>query len=754
MLPMRFGPALALSTMLFAAVMAQTADERARELYQRREFSEAAKALEEHLRVKPGDGAARLLLGLSYQQSGDLPRAEAAFRATPRRAEARFFLARVLYERARFAEAEAAAGDAKGLGYPASRVAVLVGLIRLEQARFGESLAAFQEAQATARERDAEPWIQAGKLLLKMGRTSEAVGSLETAVARDAGSAEARAQLRRARERTGITTEPGPSSTTTAAPPVPVRFEDRSAGAGVEFVLKNHGSARRYLPETMAGGLAVFDYDNDGRADLFFVNGAALPAGEKQHPRDSNRLYRNLGGFRFEDVTAKARLEGVGFGIGAAVADYDGDGSADLFVAGLGESRLYRNRRGVFEDVTGRAGIRARRWAVGAVWLDYDGDGRADLFVVNYLDWNAASEPYCGDEAQKLRVYCHPRHFAPLANELYRNRGDGTFEDVTAKSGIGGHRGKGMSAAVADYDGDGWPDVFVANDTTPNFLFRNRGDGTFAEVGLEAGVAMTDEGKAVSGMGAEFRDFDNDGRPDVLLTALAGETFPLFRNLGKAFRDWTYQAGLGMATARLSGWGAALADFNNDGWKDLATANSHVTDNIEAVAQYEYRQPSTVFLNAGGRFAPPMLLGKAAAHRGLAAADLDDDGRIDLVVTALGARPELWRNVTERAGHWARMAGVRLGETVRAAGQTVMHSSGGGYGTSVLGAVHFGLGERAGAVLVERQNQGSNLLQQFSCPADILARFPGGLNQHEESRSALNSRSSPTDCQPVGGSRR
>lgn len=264
---------------------------------------------------------------------------------------------------------------------------------------------------------------------------------------------------------------------------------------------------------------------------------------------------------------------------------------------------------------------------------------------------------------------------------------------------------------------------------------------------------MTDEGRAVSGMGSEFRDFDNDGRPDIVFTALAGETFPLFRNLGsRQFKDWTYQAGLGMAAARLSGWGLALADLNNDGWKDLVTANSHVTDNIEAIAQYEYRQTNAVFLNAGGRFGPPLLFGAAAAHRGLAVADLDNDGRLDVVVTGLGTRPELWRNITPAVNRWVRIAGVKPGETLRVANQTATQSSGGGYGSSVLGPLHFGLGSEAGpAVLVERLGARGETLQILSCPPDILSPIQGGPFEHEKSHVVFPAGARRSFCEHAGG---
>jgi len=489
----------------------------------------------------------------------------------------------------------------------------------------------------------------------------------------------------------------------------PVQFER----VLLPFTLENSPTPEKYLPETMPGGVAVFDFDHDGRPDLFFANGAALPSFEKTNPKYWNRLLRNEGGGRFTDVTDKAGLRGEGYSIGAAAADFDNDGFPDLFVAGVNGNHLYRNRGdGTFEDVTAHAGLQSGVWSVAAGWFDFDRDGHLDLFVVNYLQWSATSSPVCKDPGQKLRVYCHPRNFKGLANSLYRNRGDGTFEDVSAKSGIAAAIGKGMSLAIADYDGDGFPDVFVTNDTQPNFLFHNNRHGGFTEVALAAGVALTDDGKPVSAMGVEFRDLDNDGLPDLVFTALTGETFPFFHNTGKGqFRDASFPSGLAKLSAKLSGWGIALADFDNDGWKDIFTANSHVTDNIEQFSGDRYRQANTVFLNSGGgKFeAGPVFEDDLHAHRGAAVADFDGDGRLDVVVTALGTPAELWLNHTPSAGHWlevvlqGKSSGNRdgLGATVRIGNQVVQNYSAAGYASSALTPIHFGLGNVTSVPLLE-----------------------------------------------------
>ncbi|MDE3168463.1 MAG: VCBS repeat-containing protein, partial [Acidobacteriota bacterium] len=343
----------------------------------------------------------------------------------------------------------------------------------------------------------------------------------------------------------------------------PIRFTDVAASAGVSFVLENHPTDHKYMIETMPGGIAAFDYDGDGRPDIYFTNGADIPSLEKSGPRYWNRLYHNEGNWKFRDVTAEAGVAGAGYSMGAAVGDYDNDGHPDLFVAGVNRNILYRNLgNGKFEDVTARAGIASGDWAVAAGWFDFDRDGKLDLWVVHYAKFSTADDRYCGDRDRGLRIYCHPKYFTPLANTLYRNRGDGTFEDVSAKAGIAKFAGRGMSVAFADYDADGWPDVFVTNDNMPNFLFHNLGNGRFEETALLAGAAVRDDGKAVAAMGAEFKDYDNDGLPDLLFTALAAETFPLFRNLGKgAFTDAGYTSKLAPLTIHHSGWGIGLFDF-------------------------------------------------------------------------------------------------------------------------------------------------------------------------------------------------
>ncbi len=505
-----------------------------------------------------------------------------------------------------------------------------------------------------------------------------------------------------------------------------IRFRDVAREAGLRFALDNNATPQKRMWETVAGGIAVFDYDQDGLPDIFFTNGASVPSLEKQ-ARHSNRLFRNEGGMKFRDVTATAGLAGHGYSMGAAAGDFDNDGLPDLFVAGVNRNLLYRNLGGGrFEDVTGKAGIKSEEWGVAAAWFDYDIDGRLDLIVVNYGHRDGDRNRACGDESRRLRIYCHPRYFDPRPNRLYRNLGGGAFEDVTAASGIGAHRGRAMSVAVADSDSDGRPDVFVTNDNMPNFLFRNLGGGKFEETALLKGVALLDAGKPVASMGAEFRDYDNDGHPDINVTALNGETFPVFRNDGTgSFRDATFATGIAGLSTGHAGWGNGWVDFDNDGWKDLFTANSHVNDLVERVEAAVYRQPNTVFRNLGdGKFGAVPESGLEAsirAHRGAAFADFDGDGRIDVVVTALGEPVELWRNVTPRAGHWLQVrligkGGNRdgIGARVRIGSRHNAMTSSSSYASSMLVPVAFGLGADTEAVVEVRWPGGK--VQRVTAP--------------------------------------
>ena len=511
------------------------------------------------------------------------------------------------------------------------------------------------------------------------------------------------------------------------ADPPPIRFQDVATAAGIEFVLQNHPTPRKRMIETMAGGLAVFDFDGDGLADIYVTNGAEIPELEKTEPKYWNRLYRNEGGLRFTDVTAEAGVQGSGYDMGAAAADYDNDGDIDLLVAGVFRLTLYRNRGdGTFEDVTGSAGLDSDDWSVAAGWLDYDNDGRLDLFVVNYARWSLDFDVYCGDRQRGLRAYCDPLQLAPIANRLYRNLGDGRFREVSGETGIADHAGRGMSVAFADADGDGWTDALVTNDNLPNFLFLNRSGRSFEEAAMFSGAALLEHGDPVASMGVDWRDYDNDGLPDATVTALIAETFPLFRNVGDGlFEDATGPSRMAALSNSRSGWGNGLYDFNNDGWKDLFTANSHVNDLIrEFEDTTPYREPNSVFANRGdGTFedlsgAAGDAFAKAAkAHRGCAFADFDRDGKVDVVVVSLGEPVELWRNVSPDRNAWlnVRLVGSRsnrngIGAVVETGGQTNVMTSAVGYASSSHDGVHFGLGSTV-------------------APREVRVRWPSGITQ-------------------------
>jgi hypothetical protein len=521
-----------------------------------------------------------------------------------------------------------------------------------------------------------------------------------------------------------------------AAPPA-AYFEDRSARSGISFVLNNAASPEKHQIETMAGGVAVFDYDNDGYPDIYFANGAEQPSLVKTGPQYRNRLYRNKHDWTFEDVTDKAGVGGSGYNIGVAAGDYDNDGHADLFVTGVKGNTLFHNRGdGTFEDVTRRAGLESHDWAVAAAWFDYDNDGLLDLFVVNYVKWDPSTELLCGDAERGIRTYCHPRYYQPLPNRLYRNNGDGTFTDVSVASGIAAHPGKGMGIAIADYDHDGWMDVFVANDTVPNFLFHNEHNGTFREVALQVGVGYSDDGKALSSMGVDFRDLDNDGWEDLVVTALSNQTFPVFRNLGRGlFNDVTYQSHAGVISMPLSGWSMGIFDFDNDGWKDVFVAAGNVQDNTERLSSGKSRQQNLLMLNDGHGAFRPALVGPAAQNRGVAFGDFDRDGRIDAVVTRLNEPAVLLRNIMGEGNHWLalRLVGARSNRdaigarvTVRAGGLTQVNrvTTSTGYACSSELPAHFGLGPspRADSIEIEWPSGSRQTLTNVAADSFLTVR--------------------------------
>jgi len=502
--------------------------------------------------------------------------------------------------------------------------------------------------------------------------------------------------------------------------PAPIHFVYRP----IDFKLDSCETPARHAPETMAGGVAVFDYNNDGYPDIFFTNGANIETLKKDSPKYSNRLFENDGHGNFKDVTAKAGLAGTGYDMGVAIGDYDNDGREDVFVGGVHGNHLYHNNGdGTFTDVTAKAGLDrpdsqfGPLWSVGGAWVDVNNDGRLDLFVVNYLAWDVHSEPVC-EAAPGKRDYCHPKFYKATANQLFLNNGDGTFRDVSQESGIRAHPGKGMGAAIADFDLDGLMDIFVTNDKMENSLFHNLGGAKFAEIAFDAGVALAEDGRFISGMGVDARDVDNDGLADIAFVALDNETFPLFRNLGKrGFADITGSSGMARQSMPMAGYSPTIADFDNDGWKDIFVTRGHV-QSLEYASRAQIEQPNTVFRNLGGaRF--QALTGEAgltarppARHRGSAVADVNGDGRLDVVTSALAAPAEIWINDSPGGSHWIEFAlqgtrsnrdgiGARIKVTVGSTVQFNHVSFAAGYASSSAGPTHFGLGAAKVAERVE-----------------------------------------------------
>ena len=511
-----------------------------------------------------------------------------------------------------------------------------------------------------------------------------------------------------------------------AVAPSLIRFEEVAHKSGLHFTLRNAATGQFHQIELTGGGVAVLDYNNDGCTDIFLTNGAAIPSLRKTGPEFSNRLFRNNCDMTFTDVTAEAGVAGEGYSMGAAVGDFDNDGFADLFIAGVNRNILYRNMgNGRFIDITAKAGMSGidprygKMWAVSAGWFDYDNDGWLDLLVSNYVVWDGAKEPRCGTPERQF--YCHPKEYQGLPGQLFHNNHDGTFTDVSQQSGIAKHIGKGMGVAFADMDGDGLTDIFVANDSVRGFLFHNEGQGKFRELGLESGVALREDGYAIAGMGADFRDFDNDGKPDLVVSGIINDSFLLFRNPtqhGAMFEDYAQRTGLLMGTRQLTGWSLGMYDFDNDGWKDLFFGLSHLAE-LEKYLGRDSALPNRVFRNVEGKkfedvsaTAGPDFQ-RSAMHRGVAFADFDNDGRVDAVVTVLNGPAKLFRNVSAGKANWLALKlhgrqsnRMGLGATIHARlpdGRDLYNqaTTAVGYASSSEALVRFGLGANRTAKWVE-----------------------------------------------------
>jgi enediyne biosynthesis protein E4 len=519
-----------------------------------------------------------------------------------------------------------------------------------------------------------------------------------------------------------------------------IRFELRTLPA----TLENDQTPGYNAPETMPGGVAIFDYNRDGRPDIFLTNGANIATLKKDSPKYSNHLFRNDGNGHFTDVTESAGLAGTGYDMGVAIGDYDNDGYPDIFVAGVHRNTLYHNNGdGTFSDVTAKAGLDRSNdpqfgplWSITAAWVDVNNDGLLDLFILNYLQWKYDSKPLCS--ANGVADYCHPRYYKGTPNQLFLNKGNGVFEDVSDAWGIRAQVGKGMGVGVADYDQDGRPDLFVTNDAAYNFLFHNLGN-KFEEVAFPAGVALPEDGQFVSGMGTDFRDYNNDGLPDIFFVALPKQTFPFFQNTGKGdFREVTAPSGMRALTLPMAGFGAGMYDLDNDGWKDIFVSRGHVASLSQPGENVD--QPNTVFRNPGrtGKWSAlteeaGLTASPPARHRGLAFGDLDGDGRTDVVVTALSRPPEIWMNRTAPSGHWLDIALEGTKSNRDGIGARIKLSSGSGvqynhmttsvgYASSSDGPVHFGLGADTKADSIEIRWPSGAVQTLQNIPADRVLK--------------------------------
>jgi hypothetical protein len=499
----------------------------------------------------------------------------------------------------------------------------------------------------------------------------------------------------------------------------PGNFVDITAKSHVAFTAQASHTASKYLIETMGSGVALFDYDNDGLLDIFLVNGAPLSEGmakdaipQKTDAKYWNRLFHQKKDGTFEDVTEKAGLQGIGYGMGVAVGDYDNDGYEDLYVTAYGGNRLYHNNGdGTFSDVTDAAGVAGNGWSTSAAWVDLDNDGLLDLVVLRYLKWDF-TDIFCGEHKEGYRSFCHPDVYDAVPALVYHNDGHGHFTEMASKMGLD-KPGKGLGIAIGDYDGDGKIDLMVANDSMTEFLFHNLGKGKFEEVGLISEVAVDGDGRTYAGMGVDFADYDNDGRPDLLVTNLANQKYALYHNEGDgSFSYDSNLSGVGNMTLMHSGWGMHFLDYDNDGHKDMLIAQGHDMDNIEMnFPQLRYKEPLLLARNMGKSFMDVSAQSRAVFHeawvgRGLAVGDLDNDGRVDAVVTTNGGPAYVLHNETNTANHWILLSlvghrsnrdgiGAVVKITTASGSQYATVSTAGSYLSASDKRVHFGLGPDA-----------------------------------------------------------
>jgi enediyne biosynthesis protein E4 len=503
---------------------------------------------------------------------------------------------------------------------------------------------------------------------------------------------------------------------------IPVKFTDVRAAAGIAFMQDSTQTDEKYYLETMGTGVAWLDYDQDGLMDLYFVQSAATDIYKPAHPLRS-ALYHNNGDGTFTDVTEKAGVGGEGhYGQGVAVGDFDNDGYPDLYVTGYGRGILYHNNgNGTFTDVTEKSGVADEgEWSTSAGWFDYDKDGWLDLVVTNYIEWTPKNNLWCGERRPGYRSYCNPGNYKGQKTKLYHNNHDGTFTDVSDKSGVGRPESKGMGVVLADFNNDGWPDIAIANDTWPNFLFLNKHDGTFQDVSLVSGLAASEDGRYEAGMGIDAADVDGDGWQDVYVTHLDFELNRLYHNnQNGTFDDVTYKSGIGNKAILLSGVSMKFVDYNNDGWPDILQLNGAMLDNVALYhGEISYKEPLLMFRNLGkGQFEKVSdSLGpdftKPIAGRGLATADYDNDGDLDIATNNRGEAPSILRNDGGNANHWLEilLIGTKsnrdgIGASLKLTAQGVTHveqSKGGmGYMSASDPRIAFGLGKRTKIEMLE-----------------------------------------------------